>query len=148
MMRMPARVVSAIALVTSLAAGSASAHDLDHTITMDEATTITLFYPDGAPFSFETYEVIRPGEDSPFQVGRTDRLGRIIFVPDTTATWRVRAFSEDGHGVDLRVDPLLPDSIEGSESASSSRSTRFVLGLGIILGVFGIIALFRARSKS
>ena len=144
---MTVRAASLIALAVLLIAGTAPAHDIDHRVTSNGATTITLFYPDGAPFSFETYEVIRPGDDSPFQVGRTDRLGRIVFAPDTVAAWRVRAFSEDGHGVDLRVEPSPPDSTVGETGVSRSRFNRFVLGLGIILGVFGIIALLRTRSK-
>jgi hypothetical protein len=77
------------------------------------------------------------------QVGRTDRNGRIVFVPDRPGTWRVRAFSEDGHGVD---ETVAVDAVAGPRRGSpADRTSRIIAGLGIILGLFGGIALFYRR---
>ncbi len=125
-----------------------AAHEVIHHISGSEAVTITLTYADGSPFSYESYEVYRPGEETPFQVGRTDRLGRIAFLPDGSGEWRVRAFSEDGHGVDLTF-PAGPSSAPAAAGPRSGtdRLSRILFGIGIILGLFGILALFRRRNR-
>jgi hypothetical protein len=65
--------------------GQALAHDLQHEIGEGEAVSVRLFYADGSDFAFESYEVYRAGEEVPFQVGRTDLLGRVVFLPTVRA---------------------------------------------------------------
>ena len=80
-----------------------------------------------------------------FQSGRTDVLGRITFLPDQAGEWRVKVYSEDGHGVDL-VLPLDEHSeASGMDQPLFTRYARIVAGVGIILGVFGLISLVRRR---
>lgn len=138
---------AAAALLLLAAALPASAHELQHEAEHGDAVSVRFHYADGAPFSYETCEVYRPGEETPFQVGRTDALGRIAFVPDREGEWRVRVFSEDGHGADLRVPagPLREPS--APSPARASRSSRLLFGLGLILGVYGTIALIQTRKK-
>ena len=138
----------ALLLVFMAAGAPAAAHELIHQISGGEAVTITLTYADGSPFSYESYEIYRPGEETPFQVGRTDRLGRIALLPDMSGEWRVRAFSEDGHGVDLPF-PAEPSSLpQATASPGADRLSRIMLGIGIILTAFGILALHsRRRSR-
>jgi hypothetical protein len=85
------------------AAFAAHAHDLQYTVTGGQAVVIKLFYVDNTPFTFEGYEIYREGEKLPYQVGRTDSQGRIAFLPDRAATWRIKAISEDGHGLDFKL---------------------------------------------
>ncbi|MFH1679613.1 MAG: hypothetical protein ABIH26_03100 [Candidatus Eisenbacteria bacterium] len=127
-------------------AASAPAHDLDHTIGFGEALVIRFHYGNGTAFSYESYEVFRPGETTPFQVGRTDALGRVAFVPDAGGEWRVRAFSEDGHGADIRV-PAEASTAAAAAPPAGERTTRLLLGIAIILGAFGTWSLFRSRRK-
>ena len=81
----------------------AFAHDLQYTVVGGQAVVIKLFYADNTPFTFEGYEIFRDGEKLPYQVGRTDSQGRIAFLPDQAANWRVKAISEDGHGLDFKL---------------------------------------------
>lgn len=106
---------------------------------------IELRYPDGSPFAFEAYEVHRGEEKAPHQVGRTDAAGRIAFLPDGPAHWRVRAFSEDGHGLDVRVESTEAGVVEAAGSSAYDRFTRIAVGVAVILGLFGILKLFVKR---
>ncbi len=132
----------------ALLAPSALAHDLQHTVAPAQALVVELRYPDGSPFAFEAYEVHRDGDTVPYQVGRTDTAGRIAFLPDGPATWRVRAFSEDGHGLDVRVESTAAGAVEAAGSSAYDRFTRIAVGVGVILGLFGILTLFVRRRSA
>jgi nickel transport protein len=123
----------------------AAAHDLQHTAVSAQALVIQMHYADGSPFAFESYEVYRDGDKVPQQVGRTDKAGRIAFLPDGPATWRVKAFSEDGHGIDMRVESGASGTVEAADRPLFDRFTRIAVGVAVILGLFGILALFHRR---
>jgi nickel transport protein len=141
-------VLFTLSLSLCVAVGVAQAHELHHSISQGEAVVVTVEHDEGDPFSNETYELYRPGEDTPFQTGRTDALGRIIFVPNVDGEWRVRAFSEDGHGLDIKVG-TTGRGLAGDEHGSSyGGNTRIVLGAAIIIAAFGIISLFYSRRRA
>lgn len=124
------------------------AHDLQYTVVGGQAVVIKLFYVDNTPFTFEGYEIYRDGEKLPYQVGRTDIQGRIAFLPDRAATWRVKAISEDGHGLDFKLDTDAAAKLTGSEKPAFERYSRIVIGVAVILGLFGFLALFLKRKKA
>ena len=131
-------------LMTTLAvlAFPAVGHDLQHTAAPAQALVIQMHYADGSPFAFESYEIYRDGEKVPQQVGRTDKAGRIAFLPDGPATWRVKAFSEDGHGLDMRVESGAGGTVEAADQPLFDRFTRIAVGVAVILGLFGALKLF------
>ena len=135
------RALLLTALWVIAAGGAALAHEIIQSVTRGSAVVVELKTADGSPFSYEQFEVYRKGEDTPFQAGRTDALGRIVFVPDRAATWRVRAFSEDGHGTDFTIDAGPADTVDdrASSSDSYSRSMKVVFGITVILLVFMIV---------
>jgi nickel transport protein len=124
-----------------LLAGALHAHSLVHTAQAGNALVVELRYGDGSPFSYEAAEVFRPGETVPFLAGRTDANGRLAFVPDQPGEWRVRAFSEDGHGGDFRV------AAGAAAGPAASAPTLdgvggLAVGLSILFGLFGLWSLF------
>ena len=137
---------SLAALPAALLAGALHAHALNHSVQPGSAVIVELRYGDGSPFSYESAEVYRPGETVPFLAGRTDANGRLAFVPDRAGDWRVRAFSEDGHGGDFTVA-----TASGGEASAPSTGLGTVgglaVGLSILFGAFGIWSLF-VRRKS
>ena len=82
----------------------------------------------------------------PFLAGRTDANGRLAFVPDRAGDWRVRAFSEDGHGADFIV-PAGAESGSPGPSAGLGELGGLAVGLSILFGLFGLWSLF-LRKKS
>lgn len=134
-------------LLLLLAARPVLAHDLQHTVTSGQAVVIKLFYVDNTPFAFEGYEIYHDGEKLPYQVGRTDSRGRIAFLPDKAATWRVKTISEDGHGLDLKLTTNNDAALSGSEKPAFERYSRIVIGVALILGLFGVLNLYVRRKK-
>lgn len=132
-------------LILFLAAAPAAAHQLTHAAQIGPAVIVELRYGDGTPFGYESAEVYRPGEAVPFLAGRTDANGRLAFVPDRPGDWRVRAFSEDGHGGDFTVTT-------GGEAGDTTPAAGGIgvlgglaLGLSLIFGTFGLWSLFLRR---
>ena len=125
-----------LALPAALLAGTLHAHALSHEAQPGNAVIVELRYGDGSPFSYETAEVYRPAESVPFLAGRTDANGRLAFVPDRPGDWRVRAFSEDGHGGDFTVAAV---SEGGSSPPSAGLGTvgGLAVGLSILFGLSG-----------
>ena len=127
-------------------AAPAAAHQLDHAVQTGPAVIVDLHYGDGRPFSYEATEVYRPGETVPFLAGRTDANGRLAFVPDRAGDWRVRAFSEDGHGGDFTVPA-------GGEAGTKPRYEGLgvigglAVGLSLIFGAFGLWSLFASKKQ-
>lgn len=123
----------------------AYSHDLQHSVSREGACTVLSFYfPDGTKFSYEKYEVYMYGEKLPFQVGRTDALGRVVFCPDKDGRWVVRTQSEDGHGAVVEVD-VKGRSVK-AEGSLFERYQKVLVGAGLILGTFGILEIFIRRA--
>lgn len=133
----------------ALSCAQAPAHEVHSQVAAATATAVTLTYADGQPFSFEGFELFGGNAATPLTVGRTDGQGRAVFiVPPEGGEFRLRAFSADGHGVDLRL--TLPAA--GAESlqpaaaaATGDRGARLMFGLGLLLGLFGLIQLLQKR---
>ena len=125
--------------------GQSLAHDLRHQIDEGTAVSVRLFFADGKDFAFESYEVYRAGEEVPFQVGRTDLQGRVVFLPERAGTWRIKAFSEDGHGADFSFSTDVMSGVEEANRSFLERHLRIVVGVSLIFGVFGLLNLFIRR---
>jgi nickel transport protein len=140
---------TAIFLITALLclARPALAHDLQYSVSGGQAVVVKLFFVDDTPFNFEGYEIYRAGEKLPYQVGRTDSRGRIAFLPDRAGTWRVKAFSEDGHGLDFTLKTDAAARVEASDKPAYERYGRVVVGIAVILGLFGFLSLYVRKKK-
>jgi nickel transport protein len=79
-------------------------------------------------------------------VGRTDALGRLVFVPDRPGLWRVRVFSEDGHGADFTVETGPMGQVVTAERSLFDRYLRLIVGVAVILGLFGALRLYVSKS--
>jgi len=127
--------------------GQALAHDLQHQIDEGAAVSVRLFFADGRDFSFESYEIYRAGDEVPFQVGRTDLQGRVVFLPDRAGTWRIKAFSEDGHGADFSFSTDLKGGAQDANRSFLERHLRIVVGVSVIFGVFGLVNLLMRKGE-
>ncbi len=148
------RLILFVTLSAMLGADMSFAHSIDFKVSGQEAQVVEIFYPDGRPFLFEDYEVFGPGDSSPFMTGRTDKLGRAIFIPDRTGQWLVKIWSEDGHGLQttVLVEDLNVTSGNVSETQHShptNSNERFVglaVGLALIF-LIGIVLTVQSRKK-
>ncbi|TVP89030.1 MAG: hypothetical protein EA347_04925 [Thioalkalivibrio sp.] len=139
-----------VLLVAALAAPPAAAHALLHRVLeADSMVRAEFYFPDGDKPYFESYRVMGPDDHRPFQTGRVNALGEVSFRPDRPGLWRVLVATEDGHGAEARVR-VDADGLgeEGQVSRGLSRWERLTAGVGYVLGVFGIITLWRMRRAS
>lgn len=141
--------MKAVAFLLALWIGQAAAHEVHHVVETTAAVAVRLTYADGQPFAYEAFEATPEGGDRPAQVGRTDAQGRALFVPGATMRWRVKAFSADGHGVDVRVEVAAGAAQAAAAAAPPpaerpNRTSLLVFGLGLLLGGFG---LYQLRSR-
>ncbi len=134
-----------------LGGAPAVAHEVHHTIESTGAVALRLTYADGKPFTFEAFEAYPEGKDVPTQVGRTDDQGRAVFIPGDIKRWRVKAFSADGHGVDLRFDAPTAIASQSPATASSgdgpNRASLLLFGFSLLLSGFGIFQLWLRKEK-
>jgi len=122
------------------------AHNLKHMLSWEESMTITLQFVKEGDFSFQSYEVYAPKTKTPFQVGRSDLYGRVVFLPDRSGKWRVKVFSEDGHGKIIEVD--INKTNKGQTIVQNTSTVgRLLLGFVLLFSVFGVI-YFTKRKKN
>jgi nickel transport protein len=139
-----------IVLVALLLVGGrpAFAHRMGHAVSTGEALVVTLSYPFGAPPMFEPYRIYAPDADVAFQTGRTDRLGRVSFLPDRPGDWRIVIATEDGHGAEMSVVVDDGGGVIEPPSAGPGGMARTIAGVGYLFGVAGAVVLWRNRRRS
>lgn len=128
--------------------GASIAHDLQYAVEPASAVVVRLFYSASAGFSYEGYEIFRHGEKIPYQVGRTDANGRLAFLPDRAGEWRIKASSNDGHGVDFTVTTDATGAVSGAERPFFDSHARLLAGVGMLFGLFGVLSLFLRRKAA
>ncbi|NIM65428.1 MAG: hypothetical protein GTO51_05485 [Candidatus Latescibacteria bacterium] len=121
---------------------------MKYTVARGDAFVVEIYWGNNTKFSNENYEIYRPGEEAPFQVGRTNADGRVIFVPDSSGTWRLRAFSDDGHGVDISLEVGENNILIEPGKPAFERYSRFIFGVAVIFGLFGMFSLFYRKRRS
>lgn len=143
--RILAAIPAACALVLPV-----HAHEVHETVTQAPATVVQLRYADDEPFARERYELFADGSTTPTLTGRTDAQGRIVFLGDGVTRWRLRAFSADGHGVDvpLEVAAAGAPAASGPAPSDAGRAWRLVLGGLAIAAVAGGVMTWLQRSRS
>ncbi|MFZ2163368.1 MAG: ABC transporter permease [Sideroxyarcus sp.] len=138
----------AVLLLLAMVCAPALAHEVKVEISKQGAAVVRLTYADGSPFTFEAYEIYQPGKDIPAQVGRTNALGQIVFLPGAQTEWRIKAYSADGHGMDQTVHVEAGGSSASTGSSELPRPLLLLSGLGIVFGLFGVMQLFYRRKPS
>jgi len=135
-------------LTLLLFAAPCAAHEVHHVVESSAAVTVRLAYVDGKPFAYEAYELYPASKDIPAQVGRTDAQGRVVFIPGDNRSWRLKAFSADGHGTDLRFDSPAVASLPAPASQEPNRPSLILFGLSLLLAGFGLVQLLIRKRKT
>ncbi|MCU7892353.1 MAG: hypothetical protein KZQ78_12370 [Candidatus Thiodiazotropha sp. (ex Ustalcina ferruginea)] len=123
-------------------------HGIEMSIDQGEASIVTLRFPNNQPFANVSYELFVAASKSPYQTGRTDAQGRVVFVPGSIRQWRIRVFSKDGHGTDTHLEVDADSTSRFSDGETVSPIAYLVLGIGILLSGFGLLLLTVKRGKS
>jgi nickel transport protein len=140
-----------VLLVASIfmTATAAFAHTVNYDV-QQKGIAVKIFYSAQDPASYAEYEVFGPGEELPHQTGRTDRNGFVAFVPDKQGIWKIKVLGESAHGyhgvtIEVKVDKDL--GLESFNKPLVAQFTKYVTGISLIIGIFGIYALITSRKK-
>jgi nickel transport protein len=141
--------VMVILFCLSLFPGESQGHSLNYHVEQ-KGIAVRAFYTDKDPASYSQYEIYGPGdrEDIPHQTGRTDKNGFLAFVPDKAGTWKVKLWGESSHGYHGFTADVKVDKEFGLESFSKpllATHTKFITGVSLIFGLFGIYAYLKSR---
>jgi len=150
-MKLSSSLFSLVGLVVSLAASvPMQAHEVVHEIVQTRATIIILSYDDGEPFVGARYEAGPVDAEKPALTGTTDRTGRVVIFGDAPGRWKLRAFSEDGHGAVLEFDRgvAASDTEPTPERVNSQASIPKWVGFVVLFGVFAALRQWVRRNKS
>jgi nickel transport protein len=122
------------------------AHTIDYQIVSGRAVVVTIRLGDEEPASYSEFELFAPSESQPFQVGRSDGLGRVVFAPHRSGTWRLKIKADSSHGlhgasIDIQVNEnqLVTDY----SRPLVARHTRLLVAVGLLSGIFGAMALWK-----
>jgi nickel transport protein len=141
----------ALVLTLLLLAGAAWAHTVDYDVTGQQATVVTTHLGDEQA-SYAEYEVFAPEQtDNPFQIGRSDARGRVVFLPDQPGQWtvKVKADSQHGvHGAEIKVQVDTKGVIQSFSKPLVATHTRLLMGVSLLFGLFGLLSLFRGRRQA
>lgn len=143
------RTLIAIAGLLMACTAHVFAHEVQHELSRGQGTTtVKLSYADGEPFSFERYEIFADGNPTPAQTGRTDEKGQVLIQGHAEKEWRLRAFTVDGHGTEVRFDVRASGGGGLFAAAASDRYVRMLAGVSVILALFGALRLFLRNKRS
>jgi len=136
-------------LFALLTVSGAEAHSVEYQVE-NRGISARFFFLPNEPSSYSPCEIFAPGDAVPHQKGRTDRNGVVSFLPDRPGKWTIKLIAESEHGghaatVDIDVkESLLMESFSKPLVAAHSK---FFMGAGLLLGAFGIWALWTRRSR-
>jgi len=149
-MKLSSSLLSLIALAVSLAAAvRTQAHEVVYEVVQTRATIIMLSYDDGEPFSGARYEAGPVDAEKPALTGTTDRTGRVVIFGDAPGRWKLRAFSEDGHGIALEFDRGSDSDAErASETVKSQAAVPKWVGFVVLFAVFAALRRGLRQRKS
>lgn len=142
-----------LSLIFALSLGRVWAHGVEGEVRiLSGAVVVTAWYDTGEPMSYARVEIYAPDSRFRFQSGRTDRNGRVAFVPDVPGTWRVIISDRLGHRLELRVKVTAPGESIGEVHGGGPplpRPLAAVVGVVLVLGIFGWVRGFkRARRRA
>jgi nickel transport protein len=134
------------------------------------AVTVKAFFSASAPLAGAIVEIYAPGDDRPFQTGRTDTKGNFAFIPNATGSWRVVIDDERGHTGNVVVsitgdffetaeeaaapsdplqEPAVPAEIEIDTAAAGGIPAvyRVIFGLLLIVSITAVAYALRLRQE-
>jgi len=120
-------------------------HDLSHKVLQQEAIVVSFSFGGEGDFSYQSYEVYPPNSDIPFAVGRTDKLSRVIFVPNSEGEWLVKVVSEDGHGKVVKVVVDKDFKVKEYSKTNFEKFQKIFVGLALIFAIFIFLQFFLKR---
>ncbi len=132
-----------------LSLSPALGHSIHYEV-QQKGVSVRVFYEKDNPASYSEYELFGPEDKEPHQIGRTDKNGFLSFLPDRPGVWKIKVWGESSHGfhgvtIDVKVDQSL--QLESFSKPLVATYTKLLVGISLIVGLFGAYALWNSRKK-
>jgi nickel transport protein len=130
---------------------TALAHTIHYQVQPQTGIAVRSYYSAQDPVRFSQYELFGPGDQEPYQTGKTDRNGYLGFVPDRPGTWKLQVWGESTHGFHGVTTEIVVDQTISLESFSQplvATHTKLITGVSVAFGLFGLYAMWTARRKT
>ncbi len=127
----------------------AEAHSVEYQVE-NRGISARFFFLPNDPASYSSYEIFGPGDEIAYQKGRTDKNGVVSFLPDRPGKWTVKVIAESehgGHAASVEIDVKEGLLMESFSKPLVAAYTKFFVGAGVLLSVFGIWALWTVRRR-
>jgi len=131
----------------------AMAHGTAAAVVEKRTVCAAFTYDDGEPIGYSKVTISAPESALPFQSSATDRNGIVCFAPDKVGQWQVTVNDGMGHQqqlpvpVDDTVDTIAAPTAPPAATAGRDKVGGVLAGIGVILSLAGIIALYQARRR-
>ncbi|MGB5919310.1 carboxypeptidase-like regulatory domain-containing protein [Arcobacter sp.] len=115
---------------------------------VDGAIGIRVTAPNNIAISNAAITIYAPEASLAFTKGKTDVNGNFAFMPDSHGEWRVKINVPSSHGAHLKDFKINIDKdfkVKSYEKVPYDRYMKILSALGFLLGIFGIIILFKNR---
>ena len=127
----------------------AMAHSINYQVEQ-KGMAVRAYYSEKDTAAYSQYELFGPGDKQPHQTGRTDKNGYIGFVPDRPGIWKLQVWGESTHGfhgvtTEIKVDKAL--GLEGFSKPLVATYTKFITGISLVFGLFGVYSLWLSRKR-
>lgn len=120
-------------------------------IQADRAVAVEFYYSDGAAMAYTESLVFSPeNAEIEHQNGRTDKSGKVVFLPDMPGEWQVSVNDGTGHKVQARISVSSDMMMNQSETQTLHREAfpkiiTAVLGVSLIFNLFSVLAFLKRR---
>ncbi|MFH1115621.1 MAG: hypothetical protein V1792_17065 [Pseudomonadota bacterium] len=134
-------------LFALLTASAVEGHSVEYRIE-NRGISARFFFLPNDPASYSPYEIFGPGDTIPHQKGRTDKNGVVSFLPDRPGSWTLRVTAESEHGGHAAAPVIQVGEgmlVESFSKPLVASHPKFFIAIGLLLGVFGLFALWTAR---
>lgn len=141
--------MSLVLLAMMLVTSTVQAHSINYQVEQ-KGMAVRAYYSEKDAAAYSQFELYGPGDKDPYQTGRTDKNGYIGFVPDRPGTWKLQVWGESTHGfhgvtTEIKVDKAM--GLEGFKKPMVAAYTKYVTGVSLIIGIFGIYSFWLSRRK-
>ena len=134
-------------LLALLTVSAAEGHSVEYGIE-NRGISARFFFLPNEPASYSAYEIFGPGDTIPHQKGRTDKNGVVSFLPDRPGSWTLKVTAESEHGGHAAAPVIQVNEgmlVESFSKPLVAAHPKFFIAIGLLLGVFGLFALWTAR---
>ncbi len=152
--RVPVRYIILYLVLFLCSSATVMAHAINfETSVRPPVVVVNAYFTATSPVGEALVEIFAPGNEQPYQTGRTDKSGNFAFLPDRSGEWSLKIDDERGH-IDMVVVAVqdsffdaasLVDTSKVSPEKGLSNLYRVLIGLALIFGLTGVIYGLKAK---